>query len=225
MKAQAEIMAEHAAHLKGLVTAADNNAKAASAAAEAASKNADFSRLNAEATSQNAIAAKASADAAIASERAWVMVDLDKVPGGGFLVYGSTVDSGEVHHHTGAHIRCICSNQGKTPAKILEKRAALVLVAPDNPLPLIPNLEIEIEDPVPHYLQSGQEHKSDWTPIAQLSFPEDEHDMVTFFVVYGVVRYRHLFSDHIVHTTFGYRIRVDGKLERLIEYAKYNENT
>ena len=72
MKVQAEIMAEHAAHLKGLVTAAEDNAKAASAAAEAASKNADFSKLNAEATSQNAIAAKASADAAKVSADALI---------------------------------------------------------------------------------------------------------------------------------------------------------
>jgi hypothetical protein len=76
MKAQAEIMAEHAAHLKGLVSAAEDNARAASAAAEAASKNADFSKLNAEATSQNAVAAKASADALINAERAWVIAEL-----------------------------------------------------------------------------------------------------------------------------------------------------
>src|SRR5207253_2247479 len=76
MKAQAEIMAEHAAHLKGLVTAAEDNAKAASAAAEAANKNADFSKLNSEATSQNAIAAKASAEALVNAERAWVTAEL-----------------------------------------------------------------------------------------------------------------------------------------------------
>jgi len=226
MKAQAEIMAEHAAHLKGLVTAAEDNAKAASAAAEAASKNADFSKLNAEATSQNAIAAKASADAAIASERAWVMVDLDKVPGvGGSLMYGTTSDAGGKHHYASVRVRCICSNQGKTPAKIIEKRAALILVTPENPLPLIPNLDIEIEDPVPHYLQSGGEHKSDWTPSTEMSISEDGDDTVRFFVVYGIVKYRHLFSEQIVHTTFGYRIRVGDVHVRLIDHLKYNENT
>jgi hypothetical protein len=160
-------------------------------------------------------ATRDSADAAIASERAWVMVSLDRVPGVGLL--GDATDS------VLARIRCICSNQGKTPAKILEKRAALVLVREDNPLPLVPNLDIEIEDPIPHYLQSTQEYESDWT-LTVNSAPSPE-DMVTFLVIYGVVKYRHLFSDQIVHTTFGYRIRVDRVLERLIDYPKYNENT
>jgi hypothetical protein len=101
MKAQAEIMAEHAAHLKGLVTAAEDNAKAASAAAEAASKNADFSKLNAEATSQNAIAAKASADALIASERAWIDGELVSSRDLGICRYSLRI-----------------RNLGKTPAQI-----------------------------------------------------------------------------------------------------------
>ena len=182
-------------------------------------------RETAASTRLSADAAKASADAAIASERAWVMVDLDKVPGLGFLMFGTGLDAGGIHHDAGVRVRCICSNQGKTPAKILEKRAALILVAPDNPLPLTPNLDIEIEDPVPHYLQPGAEHKSDWTPSTQLSASNNASDIVTFFVVYGIVKYRHLFSEQIVHTTFGYRIRVDSVLERLVDYPKYNENT
>jgi hypothetical protein len=182
-------------------------------------------RKGARAAKISAEAAKASADAAISSERAWVMVDLDKVPGAGFFLYGSTVERGEKRYHASVRVRCICTNQGKTPAKIIEKRAALILVTPDNPLLLIPNLDIEIEDPVPHYLQPEREHKSDWAPTAQLSVPADEGDMVTFFVIYGVVKYRHLFSEQIVHTTFGYRVRVDSVLERLIDYPKYNENT
>jgi hypothetical protein len=44
-------------------------------------------------------------------------------------------------------------------------------------------------------------------------------------VIYGVVKYRHLFSDKEVQTTFGYRINIGGELERLSGYPKYNENT
>jgi len=125
MKAQAEIMAEHASHLKGLVTAAEDNAKAASAAAEAASKNADFSKLNAEATSQNAIAAKASADALVNAERAWVIAELVPICAN-FGVWCRPVGSSWVALSdeeilNGVHMRhkLKFTNMGRTPAHIL----------------------------------------------------------------------------------------------------------
>jgi hypothetical protein len=44
-------------------------------------------------------------------------------------------------------------------------------------------------------------------------------------IVYGVVRYRHMFSEVEVQTTFGYRITPGDNLVRLRDKPKYNENT
>jgi len=100
-------------------------------------------------------ASKVSADALINSERAWVTVDLDKVPGIGTVSEGSHRDSsGEMSHDTSVRVRCICSNHGKTPAKVIEKRCCLLVVTAADPLPQIPNLDIEVKDAVPHYLSS-----------------------------------------------------------------------
>jgi len=96
----------------------------------------------------------------------------------------------------------------------------LILVTPDNPLPVEPNLEIEIQDPVPQYLQTRDKSKRDWA----LSV-EGREVVGTMIVVYGIVKYAHMFSDHEVYSTFGYRITVNGEFERLTGYPKYNENT
>jgi hypothetical protein len=168
-----------------------------------------------------ASAAKASADAAISTERAWIMIDLERVPAVGLLIYGtSTEHGGPERHSISARIRCVCSNQGKTPAKILEKRATLILVTPENPLPVEPNLEIEIQDPVPQYLQTRDKSKRDWA----LSV-EGREEVGTMIVVYGIVKYTHMFSDQEVYSTFGYRITVNGEFEHITGYPKYNENT
>jgi hypothetical protein len=50
-------------------------------------------------------------------------------------------------------------------------------------------------------------------------------EMGTMIVVYGIVKYTHMFSDQEVYSTFGYRITVNGELEHLTGYPKYNENT
>jgi hypothetical protein len=106
-------------------------------------------RKGARAAKISADAAKASADAAIASERAWVMGSLEKVPiTGSLLMYGTSWREGEEVHSAGVRVRCICMNQGKTPAKIIEKRATVVRVTEDSPLPDTPNLDIETVAPV-----------------------------------------------------------------------------
>jgi hypothetical protein len=174
------------------------------------------------ATETAALAAKASADALIKSERAWVMVNLEKLPGMGFILDESSTDgsgSGIIRYQTNALIRCICSNQGRTPAQIIEKRCHLLVVPPDTPLPTSPNLEIELVDPVPHYLHSNEPTKHDWTITG------DGERKDSTVVIYGVVKYRHLFSDHEVQTTFGYRVTQILTLERLIDYPEYNKNT
>jgi hypothetical protein len=158
-------------------------------------------------------AAKNSADALIASERAWVMVDLEKVPGVG-LVKGYSSYEGR---NVSVRVKCICINQGKTPARIRNKQICLLLTTPNEPLPINPNLAIELFDSTPETLQSGQHSTRDWTLTCK-----GDTGMGNMVVVYGVVKYRHIFSDTEVRTTFGYRVTEDERLERLSDYPAYN---
>lgn len=163
------------------------------------------------------------ADAMINAERAWVMVDLEKVPGVGQIGDLMSMDKGEPRRHfRWFRVRCVCSNQGQTAARIIEKRCAALAVRGDHELPESPNLDIEIKDPVPHYLKAnGDPWHGDWTISVEVADSED----VQLFIIYGVVRYRHLFSDEITQTTFGYSLGVRQELRRLIGHQKYNENT
>lgn len=173
---------------------------------------------------QTITAIKKQSDAMVKSARAWVMVDLEKTPGKGSL-FESTSQSGNgpEHHSVHFNVRCICSNQGQTAARIVEKRCAMVVVGGDDELPDSPNLAIDIQDPVPHYLKAnGEPWHDDWTVgIEGVKFPTEGK----LFVIYGVVRYVHLFSDQTVQTTFAYTLRFDRKLERLISKPKYNQNS
>jgi hypothetical protein len=171
------------------------------------------------AAGKQADAAIASTEALRSSERAWIMVDIEKQPGAVFLTEGTGVDStGKKSFSTGAFVRCVCRNLGKTPARISETR--ICLLAGIKPLPKEPNLAIPISDAEPHYLQSGDESKHDWTIDG-----EGGAGITNMVVIYGVVKYQHIFSDQEVQTTFGYRVTVDNKLERLTGYPEYNKNT
>ena len=162
-------------------------------------------------------ATETAADAAIAAERAWVMVDVEKAPGAGFITE-HTNPAGT--YGTSAHIRCICSNQGKTPARLIEIRARLL--AGVMPLSIEPDLKIEIFDAGPRYLQPNVPFIKDGGIQGKSG-----GGIGSMILIYGVVKYRHLFSDKEVHTTFGYRLTPSGELTRLEgkEYRKYNENT
>jgi hypothetical protein len=162
-------------------------------------------------------AARTSTDTLIASERAWVMVDLEKVPGVGAVLEGTSTDGS---HDLAARVRCICSNHGRTPARVSEKRVRVLVITPSEPLPIEPNLNIEIFDPTPHYLQSGQRSTKDWT-----TYCKGERSDGNMIVIYGIVKYRNIFSDDEVQTTFGYRVTDDGQFERITGYTRYNENS
>jgi len=157
------------------------------------------------------------------SERAWVMVDLEKVPGMGGVQEGTSYEpgSGQFSSHINAYVRCICSNHGQTPARIIEKRCCLKVFDSEDEVPRTPDLDIDVKDPVPHYLGVGKEpSKHDWWVTGEgMEFPGHA------VIIYGVVKYQHLFSEQVVQTTFGYRITDDHRLERLTNRPKYNANT
>jgi hypothetical protein len=157
-------------------------------------------------------------DAMVKSERAWIKVDLENGPG-----KGPPLTSTSAGHRSELFVaRCTCSNQGQTAARIIEKRCAMLAISGDGELPETPNLDIAIIDPVPHYLRANGDPWHDlWSIYSE--FVDSEHVQVR--IIYGVVRYKHMFSDKIAQTTFGYRLRFDGKLERLVGCPKYNENS
>jgi hypothetical protein len=162
-------------------------------------------------------------DAMVKSDRAWVMVDLEKVPVVGVFGEIATRDrGGPERHFRSFNVRCVCSNQGQTAARIIEKRCAVVVINGDDELPKSPNLDVEIKDPVPHYLRAnGEPWHGDWNIETEVA----DSDNVQLFVIYGVVRYTHLFSDDIAQTTFGYELSFNRELKRLIGHSRYNENT
>lgn len=163
-------------------------------------------------------AAKMSVDAAINSERAWVMVDVSWVPHERVKVVDGASASSE--NNTGLYVRIDCSNRGKTPAQIIEKRICLFVTRIGKELPKEPNLEIDVFDAEPHYIQSNEQWaKDDWVIGEGNRGPMD---FVKVYV-YGVVKYRHLFSETPAQTTFGYELVGNNKLERLIGYPAYNK--
>jgi hypothetical protein len=177
------------------------------------------------ATEIAAKAAKASADAAVNAERAWVLVGMVNVPGIPFVAYGSTQEAGRPKQYcVSVRVRLVCANQGRTPATIHEKLAALAIVRRNNPLPLEPNFSgVELQDSKLHYLRSNSESVLDYTLTTENT---QEEDMESILVVYGVIKYRHLFLNIESHTTFAFQIGADGKqVERLIGYPKSNEST
>lgn len=158
--------------------------------------------------------------ALINSERAWIMVDVDSVPSFAGIVDGQSSEMGVgpvVAESTMFRARIICRNDGKTPAWITEKQAGLDIV---DSVPVNPDWNRTI------IIQAAPEPIS----VGQVSKPQDEtvtckrgRALGKLTILYGIVKYRDPFGDNRT-TTFGYRVRDDGTLERLSN-PKYNENT
>src|ERR1019366_5193446 len=83
---------------------------------------------------RSANAAKQGAEALMNSERAWVMVDVEFIPGMGGIVDGASPQD----FYKTAAITLICKNDGKTPAWVTEKRVCLRVA---DSLPAVPDLE------------------------------------------------------------------------------------
>lgn len=155
-----------------------------------------------------------SVDATIASERAWVMADAD------YQTYITTASRSDGTKYTSVGLSLLLSNQGKTPAQIVEKRIRLWLPNLGKPLPDEPTFDPEDGDTKIHYLQSGQKWSSNYSVNA-----DGEPSIAFQPLVCGVVKYKHMFSDEIVQTTFAYSVSADGGLTRLESYPKYNKNS
>jgi len=180
-------------------------------------------KKSAKAAQKAAEAAKTSADALIASERAWIMVDILPPPGWGEKVRGIVGDhiiNGIHTQTTSVALRIVSRNEGKAPAWIIEKRVCVEIR--NASLPPIPDLDsIQTREYEPQPVAVGKEAIPPWdiTPSC------DGHEgMGQTTVIYGVIVYRDPFSEGHT-TTFGYWVAPDGQLRRLEGLLKYNENT
>ena len=163
------------------------------------------------------------AEGELAAQSPWIMVNIQHAAGmhGRFLGTSRTRDEPETHH-TDFLFRFDCTNFGRTPALVTEKRALLIIV-PENSLPRMPNLSAtKLFDGRAEPLASEKtsvSEKDEWFTVAGYQGPND------WVVVYGVVKYRDVFGRDR-QTTFGYQVTHGDELERLSgSYPKYNENT
>ena len=155
-----------------------------------------------------------------ARERAWIMVEVEPMPGAGPIWDGETM-SREVRDlivgNTTFTARIICKNDGKAPAWITEKHACLDIV---DFLPKTPDWgrtqPIQIE---PEPLSVGQIGK----PKDEALMCKRPREQGKIVILYGIINYRDTFGG-CRSTSFGYEVRDDGVLERL-PYPEYNENT
>jgi hypothetical protein len=156
------------------------------------------------------------------SDRAWIMAEIEwdreKWADGKEHILEGSGTGGE---STGIYVVLVCRNEGKSPCWIYEKRAKFEIVRSLNPEPNFDSAQFIWEGREPIGTGNAFPHttKLSWLAIAQGHAKSD--DMV---VLYGIVRYRDIFNEPRT-TTVGYRITEDRRLERLTEYAGYNENT
>ena len=151
------------------------------------------------------------ADALINSERAWVMVTVEWY-GEAHVLEGS--GTGET---TGIYVVLNCSNEGRSPAWIEEKRARFQIVDALADTPELASAESVRAGPEP--IGVGKTNQIAW--MATATGHESPGKMM---VVYGVVKYRDIF-DKLRETMFGYRITPSRELVRLEGKREYNKNT
>ena len=157
--------------------------------------------------------------ALINSERAWIMVDVDRVPGMGGIMDGHGTEMGVgpvATESTGFRARIVCRNDGKAPAWITEKRAGLDIVEsiPESPDWTRTNL-IQV---TPEPLSVGQASK----PTDETLICKRGRALGKMTILYGIVKYSDPFGKNR-STGFGYQVKDDGSLERLPN-LKYNKN-
>jgi hypothetical protein len=175
-------------------------------------------RLIEEATKQS-IAAKKSADSLINTERAWIMVELEWVPGifPRRFLGSQSIGNEEQIFNTSVRIRIRYTNEGKTIAWIDEKLACFQIV---NELPKEPNLSLlELLDPVPEWVGPKGSGQLDWAFET-----EGQEGLGQVSVIWGVLKYRDAFNAKH-QTVFGFRITPDDRYERIAGLTEYNKTT
>jgi hypothetical protein len=156
-------------------------------------------------------AALLNAQAVINAERAWVMVELQKLPGIGIRFLGDSTQRGP---HTSVRFRLAYTNEGKTVAWIDQKLACFQI---GRDLPKQPNLDaLQLLNAEPEWIGSKGTGHLDETLEA-----EGQEGIGDISVIWGVIRYRDAFGKH--ETTFGFSICPDDRFERMAGLTEYNK--
>jgi hypothetical protein len=172
-------------------------------------KQTENAKTTADAAQKSAEAALKNAQAVIDAERAWVMVDLEEVPG--FPIVETWQDGETVHRDARFRLRYV--NEGKTIAWIDEIWACFRIREHLHPNPDFNELEMLTLDR--EWLGRKGNGYRDSTLLTESMEPS---------VIWGFVKYRDAFGEH--KTVFGFHIQPDGKFQRLrTQHHRYNENT
>lgn len=199
-KRAAETTRDSVSAINNQASILDRQAIAAEQAAKAATESAD--------------AAKKSADALIAVERALVMVD--------FVSHSETrllQSRGTQGDSTCIFVTCICANQGRSMAQIIEKGYVFKIVTTLPPEPDFHNIDV-FHRGCEYVKPNDVSQDNALSPICAGHRSSD-----TMMVLYGRVKYRDQFGER--ETRFGYQITGMNSLERLpaTSYPEYNKHT
>jgi hypothetical protein len=156
------------------------------------------------------------------SERAWVMKEIEWdrekwADGEAHVLEGD----GSEGKSTGIWITLVCKNEGKSPAWIYEKRMKFEVVKALDERPNFQSAQFEWTGREPIGIGNAFPHT---TKVPRMVIASGHAGTDDTLVIYGIVNYRDIFGKART-TTVGYRITGDRRLERLAEYAAYNEST
>lgn len=160
------------------------------------------------ATKKNADAAKASAEAIIASERAWVMVELDST---------SLFVSDDRYQTARLSLSLVYNNVGRTPAWITEGTIYFELV---DIIPSIPDFDVSGWTVQPRWLadKHTEERELEWEGY------QNANGSAKNRIVYGIIKYQDILGSHRT-TIFGYEFDLEDKPRRITKPDTYNKNT
>jgi hypothetical protein len=187
-------------------------AKAAACSVKAIVSQGRILERQTKATEDAAKAARDSAEAIINSERAWVLVEIQRIPNLGLAE--QTINGVE---SLALKVDLICKNDGNTPCWITEIRVRFEIV--DAP-PHEPRLEPEdIVDIGPVPLGVGQ---PPWKITVERAC-KGRPRLGKMMILYGIVKYRDVFKPDR-HTGFGYNVSEQGAIYRIPELREYQYN-
>ena len=179
------------------------------------------------ATYRAATAAKLNAIAAIRAERAWIIARVINTPGYSpeteklQLFETTSWEKSKETEATAVTCRLTWKNNGRTPARIIEKRARLKIAKRFSPEPNIDKCELlgSRTNTTEVFLAPDEDDKFDFTLKT-----DGRKTTSNRMFLYGAIRYRDMMSDQIRESRFGYEIFMGGNYNRIEGYPQYNQN-
>lgn len=168
-----------------------------------------------------AIAARDNSQAVLNSERAWIMAELDWVPGMSWLYDVNTVEAHQRNSYISGSFRLTCRNEGKTPGWItlVCSRLQVVSTLPDPPQ--FDNWRYV--DPIERAFSPNADPPHHWDMGLDAPTASENDTELRIRIVWGVVEYRDIF-DKTRRTIFGYSVGLDNKTLTRLTSRAYNRN-